>query len=96
MQEFPEKEDVLDRQSNVSAIKFETEERRTSFLKKAVDKVLFTFGNNNRRNEMATVEKAEDESEYSQDFVLTGKPGETLKKRWMVTNIGNLVWPEYT
>lgn len=63
-------------------VKNEGEEQKVPMVKKAFNKVLFNLGNSKRRTQIAEVNKTGDE--FSSDHVLTGAPGEVVKRSWIV------------
>ena len=65
-----------------SFVKNEGEEQKVPMVKKAFNKVLFNLGNSKRRTQIAEVTKTGDE--FSSDHVLTGAPGEVVKRSWIV------------
>ena len=65
-----------------SFVKNEGEEQKVPMVKKAFNKVLFNLGNSKRRTQIAEVNKTGDE--FSSDHVLTGAPGEVVKRSWIV------------
>ena len=63
-------------------------------MHRALENINFVFGNPEKRQSIAQVD--ESESEKSQEYVLTCKPGKAAKKRWRVVNNSNISWPKKT
>ena len=79
--------------SNVQAIKFDRDAEDVGFIKKTWNSLLFKAGKENIRLELASVMEQKLDEEFSQDYIITAKPGQTIKKRWMVKNKGKISWP---
>lgn len=69
-------------------------DKRINIMHRALENINFVFGNPEKRQSIAQVD--ESESEKSQEYVLTCKPGKAAKKRWRVVNNSNISWPKKT
>ena len=65
--------------SEPSLIKFEREEKKVSWFRKGLDRVMFKIGKEDYVNHIASVDKTRN-SEFGQDHVLCGVPGTWIKK----------------
>ena len=70
------------------------QDKRINIMHRALENINFVFGNPEKRLTIAQVD--ESESEKSQEFVITWKPGKLAKKRWRVVNNSNIAWPKKT
>jgi len=67
---------------------------KINYFKKALDTVKFAFSNPEKKLEIADIEECDEER--NQEYIITAKPGQLVKKRWRVVNRSNICWPKRT
>jgi hypothetical protein len=81
-------------EGEIGAIKIEDGKKKVGLLRRTFNNLLFKFNNESTREELAKViEQNSKENEHDSEYVLTGKPGEIVTKRWFIKNEGNICWP---
>lgn len=58
-----------------------------------LQKLMFMWGNTVQRNEIAVIRSDDVQAESQQSHVHVVKPGDVIKKSWVVTNMGKITWP---
>eukprot|EP00343_Euplotes_focardii_P008365 CAMPEP_0205822630 /NCGR_PEP_ID=MMETSP0206-20130828/13332_1 /ASSEMBLY_ACC=CAM_ASM_000279 /TAXON_ID=36767 /ORGANISM="Euplotes focardii, Strain TN1" /LENGTH=571 /DNA_ID=CAMNT_0053119063 /DNA_START=13 /DNA_END=1728 /DNA_ORIENTATION=+ len=67
---------------------------RVNYLKRAFDNLSFIFNSPQKKIQIADIDECDDEK--SQEYVMTAKPGQLVKKRWRLINRSNICWPKKT
>ncbi|CAI2363520.1 unnamed protein product [Moneuplotes crassus] len=72
----------------------EDHQRKSTYLKRALESLKFAFSDPKKKLEIADIDDCEEEK--SQEYVITAKPGQIIKKRWRLINNSNIRWPKNT
>ena len=67
---------------------------KVNYFKKAMDNIKFIFNDPNKKIEIADIDECDEEK--AQEYVITAKPGQLVKKRWRVVNNSSICWPKNT